>query len=229
MFYVVITSASRPELIPMLVKSFKKYVTLPQHSHIIFHEDVISTEQSEQTLDYIRQNDFTDTLLVTDPAQGWAAALSRCFEIVKSNFVFFTSEDYEFERKVNVQDIISVMKSDEYVNQILLRQTPIRKSETNLTDFGRFSAYQAPKFNFHPGVWRTNYFLKYWNDTDYHYHPENTFNQNNDLSGSYRIDGYNHMRHTGYHHRVQEWHRGMAPQLEKEKRDLKNRDPNGIS
>jgi len=203
---------------------------------IIIHEDCVFPEESRKVINYIDDKiDITkDDLLYSNPSIGLGKTLDNLVNnYITSDFVFYIQDDFEFERPIDLNRLLWLMKKHDDINLIFLKRSKNRFVEE--VDIDGVNICKFILWSFNPGLWRMSTFRKYWKPTEIE--PELEFNMNigtpevrRDM-GLYvlgRHDSYNHIRHLGYDCRMAKWHQvdskpGKHPT--KEAIDLKNRAP----
>lgn len=237
MLDIVITSSSRPQLFPQFWETFNKMIIYRGRKRVIVHEDFVFPEESIKVVEYLNELELKgeiDEVITSNPFIGLGFALDNIIRnYVTSRFIFYTQEDWVFERPIDLDRLIWVMENNDDINLIFLKRS--RNVLIEEVEIGGVPMCKFQLWSFNPGLWRVSAFRKYWKPSKTE--PELHFNNNigtreqRKNMGLYvlgRHNDYNHVKHTGYNLRMAEWLRinnkpGTHPT--KEKSDLKNRAP----
>lgn len=220
---VLITASSRPELINYCYESVKKNILFSGDLRFILHEDFVFPEKSEQVLLWAKEKNI-DMVLQTNPAKGLGFALMKMLGLVTTKYCFYLQEDWEFERYVDIDQLICTMESDEKINSVIFNknrnqpgcmgfQTKECLFDTNLR------LCTAPGWFLLPAIWRTDFIRSKWKEWDGR--PEgaitNVFGSHEERSnpdyviknmGTYFYGGlreYRYVRHLGDTWRMAKW------------------------
>lgn len=234
MLDIVITGSSRPQLFPKFWKSFNEMVTYRGKKRIIWHEDFVYSEESSAVVKYVR--DVVDELIIGNPSVGLGYALDSLINnYIENEFVFYIQEDFEFERPIDLDRLVHVMKNNESINLIFLKRS--KNALIEEVEFDGVSMCKFQMWSFNPGLWRMDTVRKYWEPVDDGINAELHFNNNiGDIEvrktmGLYVLgkhNSYNHIRHMAYDLRMEKfnWVDGKpGKHPTKEKSDLENRAP----
>lgn len=171
----IITSASRIEMIKC-VKSFMKKVIFSGKFNMYLHEDVVPgmERESKELVKWARESNLFKKIIVTNPRQGRGPALNKLKPYIKTDFIFYTEEDFEFMRYINVDKLIDIMEKYKIINQIGFsnRYWPIiPKPGCNGDDsyfyepreFDDITLLVSERWLWFPSIWRKSFIWKYWN------------------------------------------------------------------
>lgn len=170
MIDIIITSSSRPQLFPYCWESFKKMVCIRGDKRVIVHEDVVFKRESEQVLKYLEELQKKGEIqeyYSTSPARGLGMTLDWLIkEKINSKYMFYLQEDWEFERPVDLDQLMWVMDQNQKVNLIFLNKvinpeslndSLLRQHTYSGVDMCLYHAWA-----FLPGLWRMDFVKKHW-------------------------------------------------------------------
>lgn len=167
---LVITGSSRPQLFPFTWKAFKKYVHFRGNLRVIYHEDFVFPKESNKTLEYLnklRDKGEIHEILHHNPAIGLGRALDDIIRYrVKTEFMFYLQDDWEFERPVDLDQLIWTMEQNKEMNLIffnkikndkILNKAPCPQYTFGYNDFVLWHGWA-----FLPGIWRMSKVREKW-------------------------------------------------------------------
>ena len=214
---VLITSSSRPILIPYLLNSFKRFVDSQCHCKLryLLHEDFVFPKSSNDVIKWAVNSGVFDVIEKHNPAIGLGLSITHMLNFIKSKYIVYLQDDFEFVRTgIDLDRIFWTMDRHPEINLILFPQYNNKKAVKHFlsreTEFDGclFTLYDSWSFN--PGVWRMNWFKSYWKA--FKEYPENNFNKYLRISsyntGFYFLGGfneYNFVKHIGCTWRVANW------------------------
>lgn len=222
MLDVVITSSSRPQLFPYCWESFNKMVHIRDDKRVIVHEDMVFKKESDQVKNYIRgsvQEYYSDF-----PAVGLGRTLDWLIkEKINTKYMFYTQEDWEFERPVDLDQLMWVMDNNPQINLIFLNKT--KNFETLNGMHQKQHTYSGVdmclyhSWTFLPGLWRMDFVRKHWRmrverPEGYFTNTFGTHEQRTDCDycekniGAYILgkqNDYRYVRHLGNDWRMASW------------------------
>ena len=116
---LVLTSCNRFDLLEMTLASFFKFNTYPISQHIII-EDSHNLVQLTKVLDKFPAIDFI--VLNNDPQLGQMRSIDKAYACVTAEYIFHCEDDWEFYREGFIEDSFDVLKSDEKIVTVWLRE-----------------------------------------------------------------------------------------------------------
>lgn len=167
---LVITGSSRPQLFPFTWESFKKYVHFRGNLRVIFHEDFVFPKESEKVMNYL--NNLKDRgeiheIIHHNPCIGLGRALDDIIKNhIKSDFIFYLQDDWEFERPIDLDQLVWTMEENKEINLIffnkiknygVLNKAPCPQYTFSYTDFILWHGW-----TFLPGIWRMSKVKEKW-------------------------------------------------------------------
>ena len=242
---ILITSSSRPQLWPYFWKSFKEMIHYrDKNTQIKIHEDFIYKNKSHEACGWINANlpiKRTQTF-INKPAIGLGYTLDFMIKRLESKYTFYTQEDWEFERPVDLDQLMWVMDENPHINLIFLNKINNLKIMNGAPhperEFSGVKMCVYHAWTFLPGLWRTDFVKRHWRCRKER--PEgfftNTFgnhDQRMDVDycertfGAYSLGAsmdWRYARHIGNDWRMAEWRRtikgGPGGVHDKERMDL---------
>ncbi len=170
MIDIAITSSSRPQLFPYCWESFKDMIHIRGNKKVIVHEDVVFKKESDQVVKYLRelhQKGEIQEYYSESPAIGLGRTLDWLIrQKIDSKYMFYLQEDWEFERPVDLDQLIWVMDNNPQINLIFLNKTknfetlnnmPMKQYIYNGVDMCLYHSW-----TFLPGLWRMSFVKKHW-------------------------------------------------------------------
>jgi len=224
MIDIVITGSSRPQLYPFFWESFKKMMHYRGEKRIIVHEDFVFKDQSEKVVKWVQKNIPEAELIIHNPSIGLGLALDDIIKNkLKSKYCFYLQEDWDFERPVDIDQILWVMDRHEKINLVFFNKITNTEELNNATqpeynyDGLKMCLYHS--WTFLPGIWRSNFVKRHWRCRSER--PEGFFTNSfgnhdqrksnkfcEDKIGAYIYGGsneYRYVRHIGNDWRMAKW------------------------
>ncbi len=237
---LLIMGSSRPELLRYTYESFQKYIEdlCEAEIRVLFHEDCVYPNTSKISKRYGKLNGFET--FSHDPKIGLGPAMDKMFKKVKTDYMFYLQDDFEFERPIDLDRILWTMERNARVNCITFNKRKIR-TDTHEYVFDGLKLYIRKFWSFNPGIWRMSVVRKHWIGP-VEIKPESRwFKTNVGVSYVYDSPGeYRYVRHLGDTWRMADWvmkdnipgrtknpdaHEGRAPWLgPPQKRPVGERD-----
>jgi len=221
MISLLIIGSSRPLLFPYCWESFNKYVHYRKEMFTMFHEDQVFPEESKKVMVYLKKNNISfDT---HNPCLGLSKSMDFMFKKVKTPYIFYLQDDWEFERPIDVDRLLWVMENNKNVNCIFFNKWRNFKIMNEMIhtqytyDGVDMCLYHA--WSYLPGIWRMSKVREYW-DIEKIY-SEGTFinrfgnhKERTDVKfceekiGAYTLGksgDYRYIRHIGGDWRMEKW------------------------
>lgn len=176
---VLITGSSRPFLIGYTFDAFEEKVKLTTggQKRYLLHEDAVFPKKSLEVISWAKTFKEFSIVEMAVPKLGLGKVLDKMLPLIQTDYMFYLQDDWEFERFVDLGQILWVMD---------------RNPEINLIAFGKFrnlgtiNGFDQEEFNFNglrlclinswtfvPGVWRMSFVRKMWESRDHR--PEGYF------------------------------------------------------
>ncbi len=183
---VLIMASSRPDLLKRTVDAFQKNVVCNNTKlRWLIHEDFVYPQESKKVVEMVSQwvNPKFDVIEYSLPKIGVGMAMDKMFtEHVKSDFLFYMQDDWEFERPIDLDRIVWTMKYHDKINCVTFNK---RVNNANLAsrgfarvlrdyfdaedsdpepdfDFDGLKLFIYPGWQFLPGVWRMSKIQEKW-------------------------------------------------------------------
>jgi hypothetical protein len=163
---VLVTGSSRPQLWPFFWNSFNKMCIIRERPKVTVHEDFVFKKESEKVVKWVNAN-VQCTLDTDDPAIGLGRTLTAYItKRLEKPYIFYLQEDWEFERPIDIDQIIWTMEQHKHINQIFFNKIRnrgvINKQKQEQRDFSNLKCCVYHGFTFNPGIWRTSFVKKWW-------------------------------------------------------------------
>jgi hypothetical protein len=218
---ILIMGSSRPKLIPIFWKSVEKMCCIRRPVRVFYHEDWVFPEESKKVEEVVRNLIPDVHYFQHKPRVGLGPAMDYMIkQHIKSKYMFYLQEDWEFEQPVDIDRILWMMDRNDDVNLVFFNKYITYKSinkfpqEHCRKDNVDLCLY--PAWTFMPGLWRMPFVRPKWR-TRYQ-NPEAYFTQvfdnRNDPQwcrknmGAYiygRRGEHRYVRHLGNSWRMASW------------------------
>lgn len=119
---VLITASSRPQCLPRAVESFKEKVDFDGSFRFLIHEDFVFPEHSKRTMKWIEESGVFNIITYDERPIGLGETLHRMIPLVNTPYMFYLQDDWEFERRIPLTDIIGIFENYEDINQIFFNK-----------------------------------------------------------------------------------------------------------
>lgn len=224
MIDILITGSSRPHLFPYFWKSFENMMHYRGEKRIIVHEDFVFPEESEKVVEWVSQNIPEAEIIRHRPPIGLGPALDDLIKNkLKSKYCFYLQEDWEFERPVDVDEILWVMDRHEKINLVFFNKirndVSMNKSTQPEYNYDELKMCLYHQWTFLPGIWRMSHVRKHWRcrfnrpegyfTNSFGNHEQRMSNEFCEKNiGAYmygRTGDYRYARHLGNDWRMAEW------------------------
>lgn len=221
---VLIMSSSRPQLFPYCWESFKKYFHFEGKLNVYFHEDFVFPSKSKKVLEYLSTIRDIKHVSTHNPAIGLGMSMDHMFQNhCESKYLFNLQEDWEFERPIDVNQLIYVMEQNNEVNMIGLNKitnTPeLNGSPQPQCTYSGVDMILYHGWSFMPGLWNMDFVRKHWRVREvrpegYFTNTFGTHEQRMDCEhcrnriGAYMLGktgDYRYIRHIGNDWRMAKW------------------------
>lgn len=177
---VLITGSSRPQLWPYFWESFNRMCIIREKPKVTVHEDFVFEKQSHKVAN-LCQNKFAgiDVFDYDNPAIGLGRTLTAYLtKRIEKKYVFYLQEDWEFERPIDIDQVIWTMDHFPHINQVFFNKirnnAVVNKCRQEERTFDKMKCCVYHGFTFNPGIWRTSFVKKYW-PTGVQQRPEGAF------------------------------------------------------
>lgn len=167
---VLITGSSRPQLYPYMWESFKKMCIIRQPYKVTAHEDFVFGDPSRAVVKYLeglKEKGEIHTIDTDVPARGLGYCLNHYItQRIKSKYLFYLQEDWEFERPIDIDQITWVMDQNPNINMIFFNKIrnsgTINKQEQREYNFNGLKVCLYHAWTFLPGIWRMDFARRNW-------------------------------------------------------------------
>jgi hypothetical protein len=224
---LLITSSSRPQLFPYCWESWKKMIHFTGLLNVYVHEDFVFPEQSKEVIKYLtilKESGEIRDFTYHNPSIGLGKSMDYMFKHhIKSKYMFYLQEDWEFERPIDMNQLIWVMEENEHINMIGLNKIrntgSLNGSEQTEHTYSGVDMILYHSWSFMPGLWRMPFVKKHWRVREVR--PEgfftNTFGSHEQRSdceycknviGAYMLGktgDFRYVRHIGNDWRMAHW------------------------
>ncbi|MFW6129568.1 MAG: hypothetical protein ACOC56_00200 [Atribacterota bacterium] len=183
MIDVLITSSSRPLLIPYLITSLRKFIDSQCNTklRLLLHEDFVIPNKSDEVMRWAHRLKKFDVMKTHNPKIGLGMAMDYMFKNhVKSKYMFYLQDDWEFERPgIDLDRILWTMDRNPEINLVLFSPFKNKKTVKHFKESKEF-VFDGQKFtlyngwSFVPGIWRMSFVRKKWKEPR-EYKPEGFF------------------------------------------------------
>lgn len=167
---LVITGSSRPQLLPFTWESFKKYVFFRGEIRVIVHEDFVFPKESKKVIEYLnilkKKGEIHD-IITHNPCIGLGKALDDIIKNrIKSDFIFYLQDDWEFERPIDLDQLLWIMEENKNINLIFFNKARnykiLNKAPCPQYTFGHQDFILWHGWTFLPGIWRMSKVREKW-------------------------------------------------------------------
>lgn len=167
---VLIFGSSRPKLLPYFWKSLNEMCHYDGKMRYIFHEDFIYPKESEKVIEFLkkeRKKGYDIIIEKHNPSVGLGYSMDYIFNKYKDDkFIFYLQEDWEFERPVDIGQILWVMKQNKHINCIFFNKyktTPsINRIKQPVKNYSGLDMCLYHSWTFLPGIWRMDKVREKW-------------------------------------------------------------------
>ncbi|MFW6129554.1 MAG: hypothetical protein ACOC56_00130 [Atribacterota bacterium] len=167
---VLVMASSRPQLLPYTIESFEKFVASVCNLNIryLLHEDCVFPDFSEKVMHWAKNSKKFNVIERHKPKIGLGPAMDFMFkERIKSEYMFYLQDDWEFERTgIDLDRILWTMDRHKNINLILFNKYKNMgsyakfPSELHVFDGLKLKLYNG--WSFIPGVWRMSKAMQHW-------------------------------------------------------------------
>jgi hypothetical protein len=168
-----INGSSRPFLFSKTLKSFNSMVHIRNDVPVIYYEDFVFPKDSNESIKYAKEN-LRNLHVINGKKKNFGVAIDNVVRSVKSKYMLYIQDDWEFERPIDIDQLIWVMDRNPQINQIMFFKRNVTKflelhGERILPDEqiqccfdGVHMCLTNLKWTFIPSIWRMGYARKYW-------------------------------------------------------------------
>lgn len=121
-------------------------------------------------MDYIQNSGLFQVVTLDKRPIGLGKTLARLIPKIRTEYMFYLQDDWEFEREVNLNDVVGVMENYPDINQIIFNKYRTRGviqgfhyKEREVHPFGsnkKLTICLNNGWQLLPGVWRTKWIKK---------------------------------------------------------------------
>jgi len=174
---MLITGSSRPQLWPFFWESVKKMCIMRNWPKVMVHEDYVFHAESDKVVEYVKNQKDIHTIDIDNPPLGLGRTLTRYFKgRLKSKYLFYLQEDWEFERPIDIDQIMWVMDNNPHINMIFFNKIKnngvIAKMSQEPRNFSGLDVCVYHGWSFLPGIWRREFVEKQMYKSGGSFRPE---------------------------------------------------------
>lgn len=167
---LVITGSSRPQLFKYTWKAFKKYVHFRGKLRVIYHEDFVFPKESCKVIEYLNElksKGEINEIITNNPAIGLGKTLDNIIKNkITSDFIFYLQDDWEFERPIDLDELVWTMETNDELNLIffnkIINYEYINQQRCPQYKFGYKDFTLWHGWTFLPGIWRMSKVREKW-------------------------------------------------------------------
>ncbi|MCP6726790.1 MAG: glycosyltransferase family 2 protein [Patescibacteria group bacterium] len=158
---IIITSAGRKEYLQKTIESLRKYFQYDDKKTKWFIID--DYPESQETRSYIENLKGFDLKLLNTKNRGLGYSLNRIYSEVESEFVFHCEDDWEFLRPIPIMKMMTLLRQDSTLGQILAYREPINQREyVGAKEKDKGYAEYNRIFAFNPYLTKMELFLRFY-------------------------------------------------------------------
>ena len=162
---ICVFGSSRPLLLFYTMKFFKKYMLTEQHKfRYILNEDFVFLEESQKVIKSSKELGF-DLTFSRNPKIGLSYSMDHILKkVVKTPYIIYLQDDWEFERPVELDKIIYIMEKNKNINCVTFNKHKNIKGLGNKreVDYDGVKLCVSNMWPFLPGIWRMDTIYKNW-------------------------------------------------------------------
>ena len=222
-----ITASSRPQLIPYMWRSFKKYFHFRGDLKVIVHEDFVFQKESERSMAFweqLERNGEIHEVHSSKKAIGLGYAMNNILtQRIKTKYMIYIQDDWMFERPIDGDQLLWCMERNEKINMIVFNKIKNNGSLNGVSqpqmEYSGVDMCLYASWSFMPSIWRMPFAMKHWRvrkDRPEGYmtnafgnHEERSNNQHCiDNMGCYllgKTGDFRYVRHIGNDWRMASW------------------------
>jgi hypothetical protein len=160
---IFVTGSSRPQLWPYFWESVRKMCIIRKWPKVLVHEDYVFPEQSDKVIEYVKKQPDISNVNSSNPRIGLGRVLTSYFKqpAYNSKYIFYLQEDWEFERPIDIDEIVWVMDQNPKINLIFFNKIRnngvINKQKQTEYTFSNMKMCLYHSWTFLPGIWRADF------------------------------------------------------------------------
>jgi hypothetical protein len=166
----LIFGSSRPQLLPYFWKSLHEMCHYNGPKRYIFHEDFVYPNESKKVIEFLEKEKKKGHEIIIEkhnPKVGLGLGMDSLFKkYTDDDYIFYLQEDWEFERPIDIGQIIWVMENNKHINCIFFNKyktTPtINNTEQTQKNYSGLDMCLYHSWTFLPGIWRMGFVRKKW-------------------------------------------------------------------
>lgn len=167
---IVITGSSRPQLYPYFWESVKRMLFLREQPQVIVHEDFVFEKESNEVMKYLgalEKEGEVHEIHYHNPAIGLGYTLDFLIrDVVKTDYILYLQEDWEFERPIDIDQMVYVMDQNPNINLIFfnkqLNYATLNGADQPQYTFNGVDMCLYHSWTFLPGIWRMSKVTEKW-------------------------------------------------------------------
>jgi hypothetical protein len=177
---ILIMGSSRPQLLPFFWNSVKRMCIIRRPVRVFYHEDWVFPKESKKVKAELNKLDASIKYIEHNPKIGLGPAMDYMFRNhIKSKYMFYLQEDWEFERPIDIDQILWVMDKNPKINLVFFNKYVTYRSINGFPQeehrFNGLDLCLYPAWTFLPGIWRMPFVRPKWRTT--YNKPEAFFTQ----------------------------------------------------
>jgi hypothetical protein len=167
---IVMTSSSRPQLFPYCWESVKRMLFFREQPRVIVHEDFVFEDKSLEVMKYLSKLEAegeVHEIHFHNPSIGLGYTLDFLIrDIIKTDYILYLQEDWEFERPIDIDQMVYVMDQNPNVNLIFFNKSvnyeTLNKADQPQYNFSGVDMCLYHSWTFLPGIWRMSKVTEKW-------------------------------------------------------------------
>jgi hypothetical protein len=157
---VVMTSASRPELLERTILSLLKNFKSNGKLKWSIHEDILNKKASDRCIEFLNSLNLDLDLKTNDPPIGQCRSVIGLLENTTQEFVVKWEDDYILLKEVDLSSIINVMEKYN-INQVVFSKRGIMSDKHGFKkktiDFNGIKLTACHHWYMQPAIWRMSF------------------------------------------------------------------------
>jgi len=141
-----------------------------ERPQVIVHEDFVFPNESEKVMTYLRdleEKGEMDYIFYHKPTSGLCFTLDFLIrDIIKTDYILYLQEDWEFERPIDIDQIVYVMDQNPNINLIFFNKSvnyaTLNKADQPQYTYNGVDMCLYHSWTFLPGVWRMSKVVEKW-------------------------------------------------------------------
>jgi hypothetical protein len=148
------------------MNAFFEHMIYRQKFRFFVHEDTVFFDKSQEVMAWLTDAEWPHVIRQSISPIGLGHAMEAMLPLIESKYMFYLQEDWEFERYVDVDQVVWMMDQHPEINSILFfkYRTPgvINGFPLEETSFEGKYCCLYNTWSLLPSVWRTEFVQKRW-------------------------------------------------------------------